>query len=176
VDGQDQAVQEGPFSWSTPYSCRLVQAEESDGHVRLLAHHDGYRRLGRIVHWRGIAVHRDGGLLVWDHLTGGGDHTVQLNWHGIALAAGPPGQWTLDGEFLLEIQGADLTSEHHGGPPEAGGGWLSARYGEKQPISTIRAEKRGALPCELVTFIVPRHPTMRADFEQDLLAFRRWLA
>ena len=169
-------MQEGPFSWSAPYSCRLVRAEESDGHVRLLAQHDGYQRLGGVIHWRGIALRPAGGLLVWDYVAGGGDHTVQLNWHGVALDAGPPGQWTLEGDVILEIQGADVIVENNAGAAESAGGWLSTHYGCKRPISSVRAEKRGALPCEFLTYIMPRHSTLRADFQEDLAAFRRWLA
>jgi hypothetical protein len=174
VDGRDQAVQDSPFSWSAPYSCRLLRREESAGHVRLLAQHDGYRRLGNIIHWRGIAVRPAGGLLVWDYLSGRGDHAVQLNWHALALTAAQPGQWTLDGDVLLEIEGADMTSEHRGGPPEAAGGWLSTRYGQRHPIPTVQAEKRGPLPCEFLTYITPRNSPLRAEFQQDLAVFRRW--
>lgn len=153
VDNLDQAEQEGAFIWSKPYSCRLVRRRDlAGGGVVLLAVHTGYQERAGVVHWRAVVYQPPALWLVWDRLTGPGEHRLELNWH---LGVDPyPDR---DGYRLL-ISGATVGLRVEGGRSHVHRGelfpihgWRSTRYSEREPISTLRTHVRTALPYEFLT-------------------------
>src|SRR5262249_44714324 len=72
VDGQDQSVSGGPFLWTDHASTRRLALELGTGIERLVAEHDGYRRLtAPVVHRREIEYQRSTHLIrVTDQLRG----------------------------------------------------------------------------------------------------------
>ncbi len=173
VDGEDQAVQQTAFMWSAPYHCELVRAEQSAGVLRILARHDGYRRLGGIIHWRGVALHRPGWLLVWDFLEGRGRHHLRLHWQVAVAVDRADRGFRLAGAHMLEIEGGE-TIDCLAGSEDRPGGWRSVRYGCKEAINTLVASRAGNLPHEFVTRAYPvaeRIPDAVA--RDDIAWFRR---
>ena len=156
VDRRDQADESAAFLWSRPFRTRLVLREEDPGRkIRLLACHDGYTRLkGRVRHWRGIVFRSPGSWLIWDCLTGKGEHLLELHWHlGVEPKETEAGfRFTgLPMEAVLSIEGGNVT--RHRGETGPILGWRSPSYGIKEPATTIRAAYRGTLPHEFVTRI-----------------------
>lgn len=158
VDTLDQARQghDSPFDWARPYSAELVwQGIGPDGRLVLLARHDGYSHLG-VIHWRALVYSADRGWAVWDRLTGAAEHLLELHWHidadlaatsfGFVIADGVD-RWRLrvDGGAVSVSRGDDVTPS----------GWISRRYGAREPLSTIKVSARVSLPHEFVTTLNP---------------------
>jgi hypothetical protein len=177
VDGLDQAVQETAFMWSHPYTAKLARCEETlDGHIRLLAYHDGYSRRGvGVEHWRALIFHPPGLWLIWDYLAGEGIHTLDLHWHcsiqpvwseKILVFSG------LSQALSMAVEGGETTL--HRGETDSICGWRSRMYGVKEPITTVRTRFYGLLPHEFVTQIwIGRKPDEEWDEELSLL--REWI-
>ncbi len=162
VDSLDQAVQETTFMWSEPYHAELIHKEESnDGSVFLVARHDGYVKRTGVTHWRAITYIPPGFWLVWDHLTGQGEHQLELNWHlGIQPSVTADRYLLEAGQWLVSVAIVGGETKLHCGKTNPIIGWRSERYGQKKPITTIQTEYAGRLPHEFVTRIAigPQEP------------------
>ena len=159
VDGRWQSEPGGTFFWLRRADARLLQAEEREGAVWLTGEHGGYARLG-VRHRRGVLSLAARTLLVVDWLEGDGRHTVEQRFHF------PDGflKWT-PGQRYVEIQlvehsvlvvplGWSFRPVVHrmAGPQE--GGWLSRRFGEREPALTLALRYEGKLPVRLATLLV----------------------
>jgi hypothetical protein len=157
VDGLDQAVPEGPLTWSHPFDTHLVYRDETpEGKITVIARHYGYKERLGVVHLRGISYEPSGSWIIWDWLTGSGTHHLALNWHLGCQAVAVEGGYRLEGldqPLLLTIEGG--TSELFAGSVQPAAGWKSSRYGSKEPTPTIRVEHQGPLPHEFMTRIRP---------------------
>lgn len=178
VDGLDQAVQEGAFLWSRPYTAELVRREQaSDGTVRLMARHDGYVERAGVHHWRGIMFIPPACWLIWDRLTGSGVHDLELHWH---LGVEPTGRaegyvLRAGGQHLcLDVGGGDVSL--HRGELDPIRGWRSRTYGRREPITTLRVSCRTSPPHEFLTRLWPAdEPEPSESVSPFLTAFRRWI-
>jgi len=157
IDGEDQAQQETPFIWSSPYEAELLASEGEDGLWILLAQHDGYRKSG-ITHLRGIAGNWRDGWVVWDRLEGTGQHDLLLHWHCDATIR--PDDMGLclkrdKASLHLQLVGGDLEILRgtEGKAADAGPGWASPAYGVLKPITTLRLRHCGDLPYGFLTAI-----------------------
>jgi hypothetical protein len=153
VDGQDQAVQRGAFAWEMPFAARSFPCAPETG-VVLLATHDGYSRLG-VRHWRGVIHLEPDRILVWDRLTGTGEHRLDLCWH-LAIPVSLRGQVVrsiaVDIPISLTLSGSTSIDLHHAIiDPVAG--WCAPRYGVKDGAWTVCATRVGRLPHEMLTMI-----------------------
>lgn len=153
VDGVDQAVQDGPLSWSQPFDTHLVYKDQTpEGKITVIARHYGYKgRLG-VTHLRGVSYEPPGSWIIWDWLTGSGTHHLELNWHLGCRPTAADGGYRLDGletPLFLTVEGGHVSL--HNGPSEPSGGWCSKQYGTKEPITTVRVEHTGPLPHEFMT-------------------------
>ncbi|HMY50867.1 MAG TPA: alginate lyase family protein [Rhodocyclaceae bacterium] len=83
VDGEDQAITGGKFMWIRKYEVSVLEWSSSADADRLVAEHDGYRRLaGHPVHRRAWRLDkRSGTLSVRDELGAPAPRAVALNWH-----------------------------------------------------------------------------------------------
>jgi hypothetical protein len=146
VDGQDQSGMAGRFLWNRLAKARLVQFQESNGHVVIEAEHDGYTRLDDpVVHCRAVGFDRTtGSFCLSDSFRCARRHTVELFfhlhedaivtqiqdgmvkvlWHGSSIVFSSPNTlaaWDL-------ICGSET--------PKLG--WRSRSFNRKQPIPTLR--------------------------------------
>lgn len=143
IDDQDQAVSGGKFMWMRKYRTTVVERFTNRVVERLVAEHDGYRRLpGRPVHRRGWELDLLGDrLTVRDEVLASSPQAVTLHWHfgehcnvtctpeGLSISSGsvhlsmllPP-----DGEVSI-VRGAD----------EPLGGWVSRGYDRRTPSTTV---------------------------------------
>ncbi|MBP6058259.1 MAG: alginate lyase family protein [Nitrosomonas sp.] len=169
VDGSDQALQDyqTAFGWIRPYNAELVwHHEDFDGRTVLLANHNGYASIG-IIHWRALIYDPKFGWIVWDRLDGTGEHTLEMHWHIDAqiemihqgLIINPAStRWS------IRIVGG--TPEIYHGNEDLPLGWISRKYGVREPINTLKVSAQARLPHEFLTIIKPQ-PVDRAEFSLD---------
>lgn len=171
VDDSDQAQQnsETTFGWAHPYSAKLVWHDEDfAGRTVLLANHDGYSGIG-VLHWRALVYDHQFGWLVWDRFDGTGEHTLAMHWH-----VDVPTE-RIDHGFLMN-HADQWTIQVTGGKPDIirGNedlplGWISRKYGKREPINTIRVETRVHLPHEFLTLISPKQMASVRYAEDELI-------
>ena len=148
LDRTSQAVEGGPFLWSSAVPTELVEVDLDSQVTSWTARHSGYDRLaGSPVHERTVRLHRiSRRIQVFDRVRRGEGHEVRLFFH-----LGPTVAVALDGSRAgLVWKGRDGTrqraslalpaalrwSEHHG-ETDPVLGWYSPRFGVRQPISTL---------------------------------------
>ena len=143
VDGQDQSVSAGSFLWLAHACARATAFEMTPQFDRLLAEHDGYRRLrDPVVHRRELRLeHATATLTVIDELFCQRSHQVEIFWH-----FAPDCSVTHTGNRVVAAtSGASLTLE---APPTllcelARGlempplGWVSPRFDVRVPSDTL---------------------------------------
>ncbi len=158
VDGLDQAVPQGPFSWT---SLPDVKAEEWIAAPRIdlfLGSHTGYARLSDPVIHRRAIFHLHGEYwLVRDIADGRGLHDLEVSWHfapELQVSTSSVGFTAsqLDGESLVLLGAAqdewDAVAEE---------GYVSPVYGVRQPAAVGKFRSRIQLPAERATLLLSLH-------------------
>ncbi len=143
IDGADQAVSGGKFMWVRKYRATVVERESSRIAERLVAEHDGYRRLaGRPTHRRSWDLDKPGGCLtVRDELLGQAAQTVTLNWHfseDCNVTCMPDGLSIANGPVCLTMvlpPDGEVSILHGSNEPLAG--WVSRGYDRVVPSTTV---------------------------------------
>lgn len=153
VDGRDQSESGGNFMW-------LRQAHAACRHWRgdarrdtFAGWHDGYRRLADpVLHLRRITFDKDARrILIEDMLRMSGEHRIELFFHVDERCAVEP---AADGcvlrragatvrlrlPSLAGVPGAAI--DFFAGSLEPIAGWVSRRFDDKQPTTTVRWQAR----------------------------------
>ncbi len=144
VDDCDQSTQSGNFMWSRHAIARCLHFGEHGSVQRFLGEHDGYCALSDpIEHQREILY--DTGLRMFtikDILEGAGSHEVCQHWH-FAEHVEPT---VREDEISVTTSRRRVrivpqsmpahVAVHRGGTPEEGG-WISRRFGDKEPTTTV---------------------------------------
>ena len=144
VDGLDQSVQTGNFMWTQHARARCLEFDANGEVQRFAGEHDGYARLeDPVIHRREIQVDtRRQVIEVTDILRCEGAHRVRRSWHfaetcqverngaGLKVTSGQSQVWFEPREIPDEVQ------IHRGGSAEQGG-WVSRRFGRKEPGTTV---------------------------------------
>lgn len=170
VNDTDQALQskETPFGWSRAYTAKLIwHSKNLNGKTVLLANHDGYADSG-VIHWRALIYdHQFGRWLIWDRLDGTGEHTLAMHWHIDAHAK------MMSDEIAINCAGKSWFVSVQGGKSclyradeQLPLGWISRKYGAKEPLNTLRTVIRTRLPHEFLTTINPI-PKNQTDFSTN---------
>lgn len=163
LGGVDQAVSGGPFLWRTRPTTRTLACELGDGpRQRLVAEHDGYRRLATpAVHRREVTLDSPARTLtVVDtvHLDGDGELPVLLSWHlgpdvRVELDGAAAGlTWLVDGtagEGLLTLP-EQLVWTAHRGESDPVAGWYSPAFGRRREATSLLGHGRVAGTAGLV--------------------------
>jgi hypothetical protein len=143
VDRLDQSVSSGPFLWTRHARARCLVFDLGADRERLVAEHDGYRRLvDPLVHRREIVYERGARLVqVADYVYCASAHHIEIFWHFAETC-----RLTLDGdvaratreELELELRWPlALTACVVRGSTDPAQGWISRRFGEKVPGDTL---------------------------------------
>lgn len=154
IDGEDSSRLAGTrWLWQIANDAhpRVLEWATSAEEDRLVAEHDGYRRLASPVIYR-RSITFDKQRLIWrivDELDGSGEHLVELFFHpGVTpLAVGDA--------VLLQAPRGDLwlfPPMHLTARQEAG--WISRGYGHREPATVLVYEADTTLPARLDTSIV----------------------
>ena len=175
IDGQDQAVEAGPFMWAT-HADAVVDRADLVGRVQdWRGHHTAYARLDPALrHDRQVLLDADDRrLTVVDSLTGTGAHAASLHWH-----LGPDVTVILTGsaaelrwcdragpqQARFELPG-ELTWSAHRGETDPPLGWFSPRFGVRVPSTTLVGvgEWSGGLTLRTVLRFPSLAPQAAAD-------------
>jgi len=149
IAGEDQAVSGGKFMWVRKYRTTVLERESTRLVDRLVAEHDGYRRLpGRPVHRRSWEVDRLGErVTIRDEIQASGAQRVTLHWHfseACNVTCTPDGLLVTNGpvclSMVLPMEG-EVSILHGADEPLAG--WISRGYDRVSPSTTV--EWRGTL-------------------------------
>jgi hypothetical protein len=158
VDNLDQAVPQGPFSWT---SLPDVKADEWITGPRFdlfFGNHTGYARLSDPVIHRRAIFHLHGEYwLVRDIADGKGLHDLEVSWHfapELQVSTSSVGFTAsqLDGESLVLLGAAQ---DEWGAVAEQG--YVSPVYGTRQPAAVGKFRSRIQLPTEHATLLMPLH-------------------
>jgi hypothetical protein len=154
VDGHDQAIAAGPFSWESFPAVRVRRWIAGQQFDLLEADHDGFSRLPSPITHRRFVFHRKQAFwLVRDVAEGSGRHQFELVWHiGAGLSKVPA-------EGCDLFAGADgglaiLTAEGHGWSQEIRLENWSPVYGCSQASPVMRLAAARDLPAEFVTVLI----------------------
>ncbi len=144
IDGLDQSEQAGNFMWSHHARARCLEFVPGPGLQRFVGEHDGYRRLADpVVHRRQVDL--DPGtqtIEVTDTLRCKDAHRAIRAWHfaedcevesygsGIRVSSGPARA------YFEPLEPLDRVEIFRGGSPSQGG-WISRKFGQKLPITTV---------------------------------------
>jgi hypothetical protein len=149
IDNEDQSLQTGSFMWSAHARARCIEFETGADLQLFVGEHDGYTRLpDPVVHRREIKLDvRRQVIDVTDLLRCEAAHDARRSWHfaedcqveragaGLKVSSGP---WQVTMEPLEELSGVHV---HRAGTAEQGG-WISRRFGVKQPTTTVHWHAR----------------------------------
>ncbi len=163
VDQQSQAVPVGPFHWRSRPSATLRQWTTAERFDLADAEHVGYDRLSDPVrHRRRVMFVRPHGWVIVDDLYGHDEHRldVRFQFAPVSVRLGPDG-WVAahgrrgDGLWLGTFSNVVLSSAVRCGEDDPIEGWISDRYGVRQPAPVVIYSVRAGLPRRLVTIIAP---------------------
>jgi hypothetical protein len=162
IDGLDQAVPEGPFSWSAIPKVQTERWLAGETFDLFIGSHDGYCRLADPVLHRRTLFHAKGGVwVVRDVLTGKEVHSLQSFWHFapqviVEEAAGQiAARWdSAEGT----TRGALLSAASPAWKAEVLPGLVSPAYGAKEtaPVACFSATLR--LPVEHAAAFILSQP------------------
>lgn len=142
VDGRDQAVPGGTFIWSRKPDARIVSWHADDTAAFVQGVHNGYADLG-IIHERSVLFRFPSTIVIRDELSGAGTHSVAQLWH---LPAGSEIQ-VFDKTIIVHTEDAKISFFSDApeqmkvnvmrGAVDPIQGWVSNRYGRKEPAPVI---------------------------------------
>jgi len=146
VDGVDQSVMLGPFLWGARAEAQGVRWTPRATGATVVAAHDGYTRLpDPVVHRRTLDLDEPTGVLaIHDELIMRGSHRIALYFHlseHCRVAGVESHRYriavdghtvTLDVDPLLNVRALTASEDPIGG-------WVSRRYHEKAPATTLVA-------------------------------------
>lgn len=145
VDGVDQSVPGGNFMWIHHAKARCLEWSPGAATDRLVAQHEGYKRLrDPVIHRREIVLDKAAkSLRVLDTLVCNGPHQVERFWHlaedcvvrsegkDIRIAKGVVQLWIRNlGTVPMNVQCVQGRED----PPL---GWISRRFDVKVPTTTV---------------------------------------
>ncbi len=144
VDGESQSLSGGRFMWLSHGNGRCIRFDEGGTRQMLVAEQDGYRCLtDPLTHQREwIYEQADRTLTVTDRLSSRGAHEVTWFWHfaeTVAVSLEPgrvigrvPG-WRIE----MAVPDGSGTPLLLRGSEQPRGGWISRRFEQKTPASTV---------------------------------------
>lgn len=143
VDGADQGVPGGPFSWRNKPEVRLLGWRSEQDHVWL----DVECCYAGIQHRRGVLLLRPHVLFVMDEASGpNGRRVLEQCWHfGEKVAPLTLGGFRIGSRTLLSIAGFDSLDLSEGHEL----GWRSPVFGTKLPALVLRARRECELPSRI---------------------------
>jgi hypothetical protein len=166
IDGQDQSVMQGPFLWAQRAQARRVWWAATPTGGRVVAEHDGYRRLtDPVTHSRTVELHGLD-LTITDEFDGQAAHRYAFRLHfaedcevfsaGVLLdvVLGNGGRLTVEMDPQLEVS-------TYTGSDNPQSGWVSRGYHHKSPSPSVVGRCEATGPLTLVTRIRVQAPADR---------------
>ncbi len=161
VDGVDQSVAGGNFLWLKHARAACERFESTPEQDVWVAQHDGYRRLpDAVTHRRTIRFDkRSGQIRIVDRLECRLAHRIEVFWHAaeacqVEVENGVVAFHNDGVAFSMTMEGGAWHPQLISGQEDPPLGWVSRRFDEKMPCTTVvwRGEIKGT--TELVTSIL----------------------
>jgi hypothetical protein len=176
VDGMDQAVADGPFSWTQIPTTQAENWIVGKSFTYFVGSHNGYARLADpVVHRRHVLKIAGGVWLVRDVVLGQTEHELEIRWH-----FAPDLEIEAVGLGRVEISRGGAASGESGlslivpeetvwqTSTEVTRTLLSPAYGAFEPAPLVRCHARVLLPTEMATALVPRRGAIQQEGEPRL--------
>jgi Heparinase II/III-like protein/Heparinase II/III N-terminus len=150
VDGLDQSVQGGDFTWATVAAVRRGPTGETEVNARAMGSHDGYTRLARVgAVSREISLDAER-LIIMDRVGGEGRRSIEARFH-----LHPTAVVSLEGPIAVvnvgSVQARLILDPSMSWRVVVGGerdGWFSDRFGQKVPAPVVIGLIEVKLPWE----------------------------
>lgn len=175
VDGQDQSLSGGNFLWLSHARARAIEFTATPQFDRLVAEHDGYRRLpDPVTHRRELRLeHATATLLVIDELFCEGSHQVEILWHFAAdcdvTQVGDRIAAAKSGACLSIVPPPSLACELIRGRAEPPLGWVSPCFDRRVPSPTLVGRAGICGNARFVTQMqLSAGPAQRRDAERTM--------
>jgi hypothetical protein len=159
IDGQDQSIGAGNFLWLSHAPVRVLEFAATPELDRLVAEHDGYRRLADpVTHRRELLLdHSNSAVTIVDQLFCRSSHTVEMFWHfaeGCEVALAGTRATARKGNAHLTIDlPPGMRCEVVRGREDVPLGWVSRRFDERAPTATLLVQGTERGNARLVTRI-----------------------
>jgi hypothetical protein len=176
VDGMDQAVADGPFSWTQIPTTQAENWIVGKSFTYFVGSHNGYARLADpVVHRRHVLKIAGGVWLVRDVVLGQTEHELEIRWN-----FAPDLEIEAVGLGRVEISRGGAASGESGlslivpeetvwqTSTEVTRTLLSPAYGAFEPAPLVRCHARVLLPTEMATALVPRRGAIQQEGEPRL--------
>jgi len=144
IDGLDQSVSGGNFMWLKHARAQCDTFQTNDDGVIFRGNHDGYLRLKDAVdHHRNILLDKNNNAFeIEDLLKCNGYHEVETFWHfseDCIVSVAENGEITaVNGNKKIVVSpGQKVETNLYTGDENIPSGWVSRRFDEKTPITTI---------------------------------------
>jgi hypothetical protein len=170
VDGMDQAVADGPFSWTHIPAAQAENWIAGKSFTYFAGSHNGYARLADpVMHRRQILKIAGGPWLVRDVALGRAEHELEISWHfapDLEVRSLAPGLFeiTKAGDGSGEVAEDDMSGPRLSLMVPNETVWqageeltrtrLSPAYGALQPAPLVRVHARVLLPAETATALI----------------------
>ena len=170
VDGREQSEPAGTFQWQTRAQARVCTHFNLADLEYVEGEHNGYRRLSSPVsHKRRLLYCKPEYWIVVDELRGSGRHTFDFHYHfspelvldvlDVHSTQGKPFEIVAhaqDSGLLLFLDASSpVRATVVRGLTTPIQGWVSSRYGVKQPASVLCANVECSLPLLAATILAP---------------------
>jgi hypothetical protein len=143
IDHLDQSVPGGAFLWNHHANSRCLGFALGPDQERLVAEHDGYRRLQDPLRHRREILYEPAQrvITITDHIDGRSVHDVEIFWHFaegcFATLDGAAARVTRDGVGIVLRWPAPLHAQLLRGSVDPIQGWISHWFDEKAPGDTL---------------------------------------
>jgi hypothetical protein len=175
VDHLDQSVPGGAFLWNRHANSRCLAFTSGRDEQRIVAEHDGYRRLrDPLTHRREILYQPAARVVtVTDQVHCASAHDVDICWHFaqqcLVTLEGDAARVTRDGVGILLRWPAPWHARLVRGSVDPMQGWISQRFDEKAPANTLVVSGRVAGDWQGITTIEIALPDQRLNPVNALL-------
>ncbi|MBS0300497.1 MAG: alginate lyase family protein [Proteobacteria bacterium] len=160
VDGVDQSEPGGNFMWLRQANVRCERWESDQERDCLIGSHDGYTRLpDPVIHRRTIEFLKNEGIIrVEDAFECTQEHTIELNWHfaemcEVRIESCQVQAAVANVNMQMTMPDSACKPELMHGRDEPPSGWVSRRFDEKVPTSTITWRERITGAAKRVTIL-----------------------
>ncbi|QOJ25018.1 MAG: alginate lyase family protein [Gammaproteobacteria bacterium] len=160
VDGVDQSEPGGNFMWLRQANVRCERWESDQERDCLIGSHDGYTRLpDPVIHRRTIEFLKNEGIIrVEDAFECTQEHTIELNWHfaemcEVRIESCQVQAAVANVNMQMTMPDSACKPELMHGRDEPPSGWVSRRFDEKMPTSTIMWREKITGAAKRVTIL-----------------------
>jgi len=163
VEGLDQALPRGPFSWHERPSARLLGWASTDTLDVAEAEHAAYAALpDPVIHRRRVFWAKPHYWVLVDDLQGAAEHRIELRFQFAPIDVAMDGAlWARavgargGALFVRAFATAPLSAELATGHLAPRAGWVSPSYGCRRPAPVLIYRAAGRLPMRVATLLMP---------------------